>query len=41
MTALENKLVPWRYLTRLMKNYDAVKDVEQLLLRNAPDDCKI
>lgn len=27
MTALENKLDPWRYLTWLMKNYDAVKDV--------------
>ncbi len=41
MTALENKLDPWRYLTCLMKNYDAVKDVEQLLPWNAPDDCKI
>ena len=41
MTALENKLDPWRYLTRLMKNSDAVKDVEQLLPWNAPVDCKI
>ena len=41
MTALENKLDPWRYLTRLMKKSDAVKDVEELLPWNAPDDCKI
>ena len=41
MTALENKLDPWRYLTRLMKNYDSVKDVEQILPWNAPDNCKI
>ena len=41
MTALENKLDPWRYLTWLMKNSDTVKDVEELLPWNAPDDCKI
>ena len=41
MTALENNLDTWRYLTWLMKNFDAVKDVEELLTRNAPDDCKI
>ena len=41
MTALENNLDTWRYLTWLMKNFDAVKDVEELLPRNAPDDCKI
>ena len=38
MTALENKLDP---LTWLMKNSDTVKDVEELLPRNAPVDCKI
>ena len=41
MTALEKKLDPWQYLTWLIKNYDTAKDVEQLLPRNAPDDCKI
>ena len=41
MTALENKLDPWRYLTWLMKNSDTVKDVEELLPWNAPDACKI
>ena len=41
MTALENKLDPWRYLTWLMKNSDTVKDVEELLPWNAPVDCKI
>lgn len=41
MTALENKLDPWRYLTWLMKNSDTIKDVEELLPWNAPDACKI
>lgn len=41
MTALENKLDPWRYLTWLMKNSDTVKDVEELLPWHAPDACKI
>ena len=41
MTALENKLDPWRYLTWLMKNSETVKDVEELLPWNAPDACKI
>ena len=41
MTALENKIDPWRYLTWLMKNSDTVKDVEVLLSWNAPDACKI
>ena len=41
MTALENKLDPWRYLTWLMKNSDTVKDVEELLPWHAPDNCKI
>ena len=41
MTALENKLDPWRYLTWLMKNFYTVKDVEELLPWNAPDACKI
>ena len=41
MTALENKLDPWRYLTWLMKNSETVKDVEELLPWHAPDNCKI
>lgn len=37
MTALENKLDPWRYFTRLMKIFDTVKDVEELLPWKARD----
>ena len=34
-------MIPWRYLTWLIKNPDTVKDVEEILPRNAPDACKI